>query len=55
MKIGSVLRTWREAQKLGLRAVAKQIGINHGTLARIERGEEVDGGTLVKLFIWLFY
>lgn len=55
MKIGQILRVWREAQGLGLRAVANQIGINHGTLGRIERGEEVDGRTLIKLIIWLFY
>ena len=55
MKIGAILRIWRESQGLGLRTVAKQIGINHGTLGRIERGEVVDGATLIKLIIWLFY
>jgi len=54
MKIGVLIRTWRESQKMGLRTMSAQIGISHGTLARIERDEDVDGATLIKLIIWLF-
>jgi transcriptional regulator with XRE-family HTH domain len=33
--------------------VAADIGISHGTLSRIERGEAVDGVTLIKILFWL--
>lgn len=38
---------------LGLRAAAKEAGISHATLSRIERGYPVDVDTLAKLFKWL--
>jgi transcriptional regulator with XRE-family HTH domain len=33
------LREWRRYRKLSLATVAERIGITHGTLSRIERGE----------------
>lgn len=53
MRLGKVIKGWRERQKLGIRAVALDIGISHGTLSRVERDENVDGKTLVKLLFWL--
>lgn len=53
MKIGEVLRRWRRASDLGIREAAKELGISHGTLSRIERGENMDGETLAKLLRWL--
>ena len=53
MRLGKVIKGWRERQKLGIRAVALDIGISHGTLSRVERDEHVDGKTLVKLLFWL--
>lgn len=54
MKLGQVIKEWRESQKLGIRAVAKDIGISHGTLSRLERDENVDGQTLILVLVWLF-
>jgi transcriptional regulator with XRE-family HTH domain len=53
MKLGDVLRKWRRASDLGIREAAAQIGISHGTLSRIERGENMDGAILAKVIIWL--
>ena len=53
MRLGNVLRKWRRAEDIGVREAAKQIGISHGTLSRIERGEPMEGLTLIKILIWL--
>ncbi len=53
MKIGSIIRVWRRAQDMGVREAAKLIGVSHGTLSRIERGEEMQGKTLAKILRWL--
>ena len=54
MKIGKVIKAYRIHRELGLRPLAKEIGISHATLSRIERNEKVDGTTMVKLWVWLF-
>jgi transcriptional regulator with XRE-family HTH domain len=53
MRLGEVLRKWRRASDLGVREAAKELGISHGTLSRIERGENMDGETLAKVLRWL--
>jgi transcriptional regulator with XRE-family HTH domain len=53
MKLGEVIRRWRRNSDVGLREAAKQIGVSHGTLSRIERGETMDGVTLAKIIRWL--
>ena len=52
MILGSAIRAWRGKQRLGLRDVAREIGVSHGTLSRFENGENVDGETLAKILIW---
>lgn len=54
MKLGEVIRKWRKMSDIGIREAAKEIGVSHGTLSRIERGEVMDGKTLVKILVWLF-
>lgn len=54
MRLGKILKGWRENQKLQLRTVADDIGISHGTLSRIENDKPCDSGTLMKLLLWLF-
>lgn len=54
MKLGEVIRYWRRMSDLGIREASKQIGVSHGTLSRVERGEKMDGETLVKILRWLF-
>lgn len=53
MRLGTIIKGWRDSQRLGIRAVAEEIGISHGTLSRIERGEACDGQTLIKVILWL--
>lgn len=54
MKLGEVIRRWRKMSDIGIREAAQEIGVSHGTLSRIERGEPMDGMTLVKILLWLF-
>ena len=54
MKLGEVLRRWRRNSDIGLREASREIGISHGTLSRIERGEQMDAQTLAKILVWLF-
>lgn len=54
MRIGEVIRRWRKMSDIGIRDAAAEIGISHGTLSRIERGEEMTGTTMVKVLTWLF-
>ena len=39
--------------RLTLRDGAKAIGIGYATLSRIERGMDMDGRTLARVFAWL--
>jgi transcriptional regulator with XRE-family HTH domain len=54
MQIGKVLRDWRRIEDIGVREAGKQIGLSHGTVSRIERGEQIDAATMMKLLNWLF-
>ena len=51
--LGMVLRQWRWASKLSVRDAAKQMGINHSTLCRIEHGKETDSRNTFKVLRWL--
>lgn len=53
MKLGEVIRRWRRNSDIGLREAAREIGVSHGTLSRIERGEEMNAQTLAKILMWL--
>jgi transcriptional regulator with XRE-family HTH domain len=54
MKIGEVLRSWRQKRDVGIRELAQEVGVSHGTISRIERGEVMDAVTMIKLMRWLF-
>lgn len=54
MKIGEVINNWRRIQGIGVREAGVEIGISHGTVSRIERGEQIDAVTMMKLLRWLF-
>ena len=43
----------REEESLGLRGAAKEIGITHSTLSRVEKGFLPDLETYKKIFRWL--
>lgn len=52
MILGRAIRAWRDKERLGLRAVAKEIGTSAATLGRFENGENPDGNTLAKIVTW---
>ena len=54
MRIGPVLRRWRIVEEVTLRKMAAEIGTSAATLCRLEKGENVDGLTLVRVLAWLF-
>lgn len=53
MRLGQVLRLWRKMSDAEIREIAAEIGISHGTLSRVERGEPMQGETLAKILAWL--
>jgi transcriptional regulator with XRE-family HTH domain len=53
MKLGLALSGYRDSRSLTVRALAKQIGVSHATLSRVERGYACDSGTLAKIMVWL--
>ena len=52
MLLGRIIRAWREKQRIGTRALAKEIGTSAATLGRFEIGENPDGDTLAKVLTW---
>lgn len=53
MRIATALKLMRATDNVGLREQAKEIGISPATLSRIERGEQADTRSVVKLILWL--
>lgn len=54
MMIGELMRSWRQKRDIGVREAGQQIGVSHGTVSRIERGEQIDAATMMKLLNWMF-
>lgn len=52
-RVGQVLVLYRASRGVGVREVAKSIGISAATVSRIERGHAMDAATLIKLWTWL--
>lgn len=53
MRIGQLLNCYRRLRDIGIRKLAKEIGIGHATLSRIERGENFDAETMTKVMLWM--
>jgi len=51
--LGELLRLYRAVNKLGVRAMAKQIGVSAATISRIERGLPMDLNTWLAVQTWL--
>ncbi len=47
------LKLKQKRGKRGIREVAREIGIGHATLSRIESGKQPDLATFTKICIWL--
>jgi transcriptional regulator with XRE-family HTH domain len=54
MRIGEVIHSWRQKHDVGVREMGQYLGVSHGTVSRIERGEQIDARTMLKLMNWLF-
>lgn len=54
MKIGRLIENYRVMNRLEQKTVAAEIGVSPGVLGRIERGESVQGESLVKVWAWTF-
>lgn len=53
IRLGLVIRGWRNHQEIPLRTLAKEIGVPTSTLQGIESGRMPDGETLVRVWAWL--
>ena len=52
-RLGPLLRLHRNVRDIGLREFAREVGISHATLSRIERGYLMDIATWLKIQTWL--
>lgn len=52
--IGEMLKSYRKLHDLGMRDVAKRIGVSVATVSRIEAGHPVDGRTMLKILGSMF-
>lgn len=48
-----LLRSWRYAERLGVREAARMLKMSHSTLSRLERGHKPDIDTWRKLEEWM--
>lgn len=54
MRVGPMIRAWRAKHDLSVRDTAPRIGVSIATLSRIERGDQIDAETQLKLIVFLF-
>lgn len=52
-RLARALKLIRATEGIGVREMAKDIGISAPTLSRIENGKDVDLDSALKLFAWL--
>jgi len=53
MKLGKLIHIYRFSKDIGIRDMAKKIGISGSTLSRIENGKQVTSTTFYKLLKWM--
>lgn len=51
--ISECIKLYRAKHELGIRELAKEIGISTSTISRIENGKDCDLESFSKLLIWL--
>lgn len=51
--LGAMLHLYRTVHRYGQRAVARETGLSHATICRIERGGKMDLDTWLRLQAWL--
>ena len=53
MRLGEVLKRYRQFRDLGVREMGKEIGLSAATMCRVERGHECDARTLLRIMNWM--
>lgn len=53
MKLGEMLLSYRQKKDINARDLAKEIGMSASTLCRIERGNNPDVDTYLKILNWM--
>ena len=53
MRIGELLKSWRNQRELTLAEMSTRTGVPLATLSRIENGIVPDGRTLAKIVGWM--
>lgn len=53
MRLGALVRSYRVQHKLSVRKVAKEIGVDHSALFRLEQGAEPAFNQFRKVLLWL--
>jgi DNA-binding XRE family transcriptional regulator len=52
MRLGMLLKRYRQWEEINVRDMAAQLGISAATLSRIEGGKPMDGISLAKILKW---
>ena len=52
--IGELISLYRRVNDIPIRDLAEQIGVNHSTLHRVEKGGLPDSLTMLAIINWLF-
>lgn len=53
MILGKLIRAYRLQNNIGVRQLARQLGINHSSLFRFERGGIIESRHLTKIYAWV--
>jgi len=54
MRIGALIKAWREANRYGTREASRIIGVSAATLNRVENGRATSGASMARIMIWAF-
>lgn len=53
-RVGDMLKFYMAVKEIGVRDLARDIGVSAATISRVTRGEDVDLNTYFKLNQWLW-
>jgi transcriptional regulator with XRE-family HTH domain len=52
-RLGTMLALYRTSRDISLRDMARESGLSHATLSRIERGYALDALTMIDVWVYL--
>jgi len=55
MILGQLIKSHRKVEKIGVRKLAKAIGIDHTVLHRFENGSNIKSDQLSKIYHWMMH